>query len=165
MWQKKITFTCSMCMHNEQLNSKRTIKKHKIFNNIAIQCSRNVNHWNGTLTFRITTTHNFYAFSIEKKQDLSRDMNKNKTPCPLSFLFPVPFAFWPCDLWVMHHYIVAIESVPFILVTVVVFWVGGIQGSETGRHCQSTLTASLQSVMVISKNVSYQYSTRVIITP
>lgn len=149
MWQKKITFTCSMCMHNEQLNSKRTIKKHKIFNNIAIQCSRNVNHWNGTLTFRITTTH----------------LNKNKTPCPLSFLFPVPFAFWPCDLWVMHHYIVAIESVPFILVTVVVFWVGGIQGSETGRHCQSTLTASLQSVMVISKNVSYQYSTRVIITP
>lgn len=130
-------------------------KKHKIFNNIAIQCSRNVNHWNGTLTFCITTTHNFYAFGIEKKQDLSRDMNKNKTPCPISFLFPVPFAFWPCDLWVMHHYIVAIKSVPFILVTVIVFWVGGIQGSETGRHCQSTLTASLQSVMVISKNVSY----------
>lgn len=26
MWQKKITFTCSMCMHNEPLNSKRTKK-------------------------------------------------------------------------------------------------------------------------------------------
>lgn len=104
MWQKKITFTCSMCMHNEQLNSKRTIKKHKIFNNIAIQCSRNVNHWNGTLTFRITTTHNFYAFSIEKKQDLFRDMNKNKTPCPISFLFPVPFAFWRrcCRISTLH---------------------------------------------------------------
>lgn len=109
------------------------------------------------LTFHIRRTHIFYAESMEKKRVLSRNvhvnMNKNTTPCPRSS-FPVPFALWPCDLWVTHHSIIAVASVPFILITVVVFWVGGIQGSETGRQCQSALTASLQSVMVVSNNVS-----------